>query len=206
MNLPIIIEDVQQALGITTDGKAGPETWLAIWRKLCPPSQEREAVLMGLKTDPRSEGHIITLHPQVQPMARALVHLADEHGICVKVIDGSRSYDEQDALYAKGRTPGDYSERVTNARGGESLHNFGIAFDVGVFDRDGTRYLAESPAYKAVGLLGQSLGLEWGGNWQTITDEPHFQLRPQWAKDISEGQLLQGLRGRVALGKDVFAA
>jgi peptidoglycan L-alanyl-D-glutamate endopeptidase CwlK len=128
-------------------------------------------------TDPRSEKSISTLLPEVRPLARALVHKASALGIQIRVISGFRTYEEQAALYAQGRTtPG---RVITNARPGYSNHNFGIAFDVGVFE--GSRYLGESPKYKAVGALGMDIGLEWGGSWKTLVDEPHFQLRPDWA-------------------------
>jgi len=46
----------------------------------------------------------------------------------LKLISGLRTYEEQDALYAQGRTaPG---PKVTNAPGGHSNHNFGLAFDM----------------------------------------------------------------------------
>ena len=48
------------------------------------------------------------------------------------------------------------------------ITNFGIAFDIGVFE--GSQYLGESSKYQAVGVLGMDLGLEWGGNWKTIVD------------------------------------
>ncbi len=101
----------------------------------------------------------------------------------------------------RGRTlPG---KKITNARGGYSNHNFGLAFDVGVFE--GNKYLGDSPKYKAVGVLGMELGLEWGGNWKTIVDQPHFQLRPQWASDLTERQMLAQLRERVSSGESLFA-
>lgn len=93
--------------------------------------------------------------------------------------------------------------KVTNARGGHSNHNFGIAFDVGVFE--GNQYLGESVKYKAVGALGMELGLEWGGNWKTLVDQPHFQLRPAWAADLSERDLLAELRARTAAGRHLLA-
>jgi hypothetical protein len=92
---------------------------------------------------------------------------------------------------------------VTNARGGFSNHNFGIAFDVGVFE--GASYLGESPKYKAVGALGMDLGLEWGGNWKTFVDEPHFQLRPKWAGDMKERDMVAELRTRKDAGKGAYA-
>ena len=125
---------------------------------------------------------------------------AAEHGITIKVISGTRSYAEQDALYAQGRTaPG---AKVTNARGGQSNHNFGIAFDIGIFE--GNRYLGDSPKYKAVGALGMDIGLEWGGSWKTIVDQPHYQLRPTWAKQMTEREMLAELRSRVAAGTAIF--
>src|SRR5205085_10929340 len=121
---------------------------------------------------------IASLVPEIQDTARTLVRMAAETGITIKIISGLRTYEEQDALFAQGRTtPGD---RVTNARGGFSNHNFGLAFDVGIFE-DG-KYVEESPDYKTVGQIGKSLGLAWGGDWKSIQDEPHFELRPIWAK------------------------
>ena len=202
MRLEDMICAVQQTLGVDVDGKAGPQTWSAIYARLVekkrsahPPTQPLAAV------DERSERTIATLLPELHPMARALVQKAASTGICIKILSGLRSYAEQDALYAQGRTaPGTI---VTNARAGSSNHNFGIAFDVGVFE--GTRYLGDSTKYKAVGALGVDLGLEWGGNWKTIVDQPHFQLRPAWAMDLSERDMLAEMRTRQAAGGPVFA-
>lgn len=202
MEIQKMIAAVQKSLGVTVDGKAGPETWGAIYAALVKPSiggKEPEDAVS--KVDERSEKVLATLLPEVRPYARSLVQKAAAAGITIRVISGLRSYEEQDALYAKGRTaPGG---KVTNARGGYSNHNFGIAFDVGVFA--GTKYLADSPHYKAVGALGMDLGLEWGGSWTSIVDQPHFQLRPAWAAGMPEREMLAALRRRVAEGEPVYA-
>ena len=153
MQIEAMIRAVQRALGITVDGLAGPETWGAIYGALVGAEEPADIVLneTGDRTNARSEAVIATLLPQVQPYARALFFKARDHGIAINIISGLRTYAEQDALYAKGRTaPG---RKVTNARGGYSNHNFGIAFDIGVFE--GSRYLPSSSKYKAVGVLGQ---------------------------------------------------
>ena len=197
MTIEEMIAAVQRELGVQVDGRAGPETWGAIYRRLVKPT----AAPAIDAVDERSESRIATLLPEVQPLARALVQQAAQHGIRIRIISGTRSYTEQDALHAQGRTaPG---TRVTNARGGHSNHNFGIAFDVGVFE--GNKYLGESVKYKAVGALGMELGLEWGGNWKTLVDEPHFQLRPAWAAGMSERELLAELRARTAAGRQLLA-
>ena len=194
MSLEQIIRAVQEALGVNADGKPGPETWQAIYNRICPEAQLPEP--LADKVDDRSERVIAKLLPEVQPYARALI--AKTAASCI--ISGLRTYDEQNDLYAQGRTkPG---KVVTNARGGYSNHNFGIAFDIGVFE--GSRYLDESPKYKAVGALGMDLGLEWGGNWKTIQDEPHFQLRPKWASDLSERDMLAEMRSKRDSGEGVY--
>jgi peptidoglycan L-alanyl-D-glutamate endopeptidase CwlK len=203
MTIENLISAVQRRLGLHVDGRAGPKTWEAIHVALMAPGQganDGAAPLDIQPVDSRSEKNIATLLPEVQPLARALVHKAALRGIQIKIINGFRTYQEQDQLYAQGRTaPG---KRVTNAKGGFSNHNFAIAFDVGVFE--GGKYLPESPHYKTVGLLGEELGLEWGGSWETIVDLPHFQLRPSWATECDETFMAE-LRRRVAEGEPLYA-
>jgi peptidoglycan L-alanyl-D-glutamate endopeptidase CwlK len=125
--------------------------------------------------DERSAKNIATLHPSLQPLATKLIETAVAQGITAKVISGLRSYQEQNELYAQGRTkPG---KIVTKAKGGQSWHNFGTAFDIGIFSDDGKKYYGESPHYKTCGKIGESIGLEWGGAWKSFKDEPHFQLK-----------------------------
>ena len=201
MKTEAMIRAVQQALGIEVDGKAGPQTWGAIYRHIVRPQASATVAFTGPRdqANARSERMIATLLPHVRPYARALYFKARDNGIAINIISGTRTHAEQDALYAQGRTTG--GEIVTNARGGYSNHNFGIAFDIGVFS--GNRYLPESPLYKAVGALGMELGLEWGGNWTSIVDQPHFQLRPAWASAMRDSAMLAELRRRTKLGESI---
>ncbi len=126
--------------------------------------------------DERSERNIATLKSEVQPLARQLIKRAVAQGINAKVISGSRTYAEQNELYAQGRTkPG---QIVTKARGGHSWHNFGLAFDIGIFSSDSKIYYGDSASYAMCGQIGKELGLQWGGDWQDFQDEPHFQYNP----------------------------
>lgn len=80
-----------------------------------------------------------------------------------------RTWQEQEALYAKGRTlPG---EIVTNARGGHSWHNFGRAVDVVFQKGDGISY--DGP-WDLLGPIGERLGFVWGGRWK-MRDLGHFE-------------------------------
>lgn len=202
MQITQMIEAIQNSLKVEVDGKPGPETWCAIYSALVKNTIGGQPPEFAIsKVDTRSEQNIATLLPEVHPIARALVQKAAVSGIQIQIINAFRTYAEQDVLYAQGRTaPGN---KVTNARGGYSNHNFGIAFDIGVFS--GTKYLPDSPKYKAVGVLGIDLGLEWGGNWTSIIDQPHFQLRPSWANALSERDMLAELRNRASIGSSVYA-
>ena len=126
----------------------------------------------------------ITLcHPRLQKLAAALVQKCAEQGLKIKIGETFRTVAEQDAFYAQGRTkPGN---KVTNARGSSysSFHQWGTAFDVCRADGRGAYYDADG-FFSRVGAIGVSLGLEWGGNWKSIPDKPHFQL-PDWGSGTS---------------------
>jgi peptidoglycan L-alanyl-D-glutamate endopeptidase CwlK len=152
--------------------------------------------------DARSSENLSGLHPRVQNLALILLQRALEAEIIIKIISGMRTIEEQDKIYAKGRTaPG---KIVTTKRGGFSNHNFGLAFDIGIFK--GKKYIEESPDYRSIGKLGESIGLVWGGSWKSFPDEPHFELRPEWAIEItSSDEYLSKLRGLAAQNKDFFS-
>ena len=110
-------------------------------------------------------------------------------GVCQRIISGTRSYAEQTALFRRGRF-GNPPPRVTNARGGQSNHNFGIAWDIGVFDQG--RYLTDSPRYAEIAELTRVPGLEWGGDWRTFTDQPHYQIATALPIDLVRQRFEQG--------------
>ena len=141
--------------------------------------------------DTRSEKNIQTLVPKAQDRARAFLQAVRAADINAKIIDGSRTFAEQDALFAQGRTkPG---KIVTKARGGFSNHNFGVARDIGIFE--GTKFLDDSMLYDKAGEIGMSLGLEWGGKFKSIIDKPHFQCKT--------GQTLAQLRQLKKAGQSI---
>lgn len=201
------IQSIQTILSVVPDGKFGAKSHAALDQLIVDSGDvEKAPEIIHLPpsvtaVDARSETNIRTLNIKVQGLARSLVQRAAEHGIVIIVTSATRSYDQQNALYEQGRSsPGNI---VTNARGGYSNHNFGIAFDVTVF-KEG-KPVWESPAYNVVGMLGKQLGLSWGGDWHSIQDDPHFELHPSWAKDESESSMLAELRKRHESGQDAFA-
>ena len=115
------------------------------------------------------------LHPRVSRAARQLVNAVEEElGIQLRIVQGLRTIEEQNALYAQGRTtPG---ERVTNARGGQSYHNYGLAFDVVEMNNGRANWNTTPANWNRIRDIGQRFGLEWGGSWTSFVDRPHFQM------------------------------
>ena len=137
--------------------------------------QESETIKNNLGGfDIRSESNIITQAPKVQALARKFLTIMKNNGLDVRIISGTRTYSEQDALYRKGRN-GNTEKRVTNARGGQSNHNFGLAWDIGLFEAG--RYITTDSKYKQLAPLVLNVlpELEWGGNWVSFPDTPHYQ-------------------------------
>lgn len=157
------------------DGLFGPKTDKAI---VLFEDKFDEIANKTARFDKRSEATIATLHPKAQEKAREFLKNVQGSGILgtvvIKLISGTRNFAEQADLFAQGRTkPG---KIVTNAGPGQSNHNFGIAWDIGLFK--GAEFLAESPLYKKVGAEGKKISsLEWGGDFASFVDMPHFQVK-----------------------------
>ena len=125
----------------------------------------------------------ITLcHPKLQQLAAKLLEECGQQGLQIKIGETLRTVAEQDELYAKGRTVPPIGKKyiVTNAPGSSysSYHQWGTAFDIYRNDGQGA-YYDNDGFFTKVGQIGVNLGLEWGGNWKSIVDKPHFQL-PDW--------------------------
>ncbi len=118
-----------------------------------------------------------TIYPRFLEMAGKALETAEAAGTTYIVTSGVRTVEEQDALFAKGRTaPGGI---VTKARGGFSAHNYGCGLDCtadGDHDKAGLQPDYHDAAYHDLGVGAGAFGLEWGGIWTTIHDLPHIQL------------------------------
>lgn len=111
------------------------------------------------------------LHPRVGNLARMLVAKAEDVGIDLLIFSTYRDAESQAALYAQGRSkPG---RIVTNAKGGDSYHNWRVAFDVVPLVNG--KAMWDGP-WEPIAAIGRSLGFEYGGDWVTFKDADHFQL------------------------------
>jgi peptidoglycan LD-endopeptidase CwlK len=177
------------------DGVWGPKTNAAdtAWELA-----HREAGYLTEDEGTRTAALLDTLLPIAHRQAvRCLIALRKTRGLFPRIISGTRTYDEQDRLFTQGRRGVRVERVVTYARGGQSNHNFGIAWDVGLFTAGGA-YITDDAAYAPLGDLWCPPGVEWGGNWSARKrDRPHYQLATGY--DIGE------LRRRFEAGEPLFA-
>lgn len=127
---------------------------------------------------------IDTLDERIRPLAKALIDECSKLGITIAITSGRRTIQQQNMLYAQGRTM--KGKIVTNAKGGSSPHNFGLAFDVVPLLKNGVpNWNAPLETWDCIGQQGKALGLTWGGDFKSLKDRPHFEL-PIWREVRAE--------------------
>lgn len=121
--------------------------------------------------DPVTDRRILTLHQKLQQPAFDFINdVEDQLTMTLRVTTALRSIDAQNRLYAQGRTT--EGKIVTNAQGGESYHNYGLAIDVAEIQGRSVNWDTD---WTAIAEIGISHGFAWGGNW-TTPDRPHFEM------------------------------
>jgi peptidoglycan L-alanyl-D-glutamate endopeptidase CwlK len=133
--------------------------------------------------DQKTLDRIKLMHPklikEVEEIYDEICQALTGRAIC-RFTSTLRTFAEQDALYAKGRTaPGGI---VTNAKSGFSVLNYGLALDI-VLIKDGNEAVWDTKTdfdkdgkadWIEVVEIFKQFGWEWGGNWK-FYDAPHFQ-------------------------------
>lgn len=135
--------------------------------------------------DKTTKDKIAIAHPKVRKELEDIVEHINTNLLTgeakVRITSTLRTWKEQEELYAQGRTkPG---PKVTNAKAGDSIHNFGLAADVVLiingktvswdtkkdWDKDKQSDWMEVVTYV------KSKGWKWGGDWISFKDMPHFE-------------------------------
>lgn len=111
------------------------------------------------------------LHPKVRAVFKAFIEEAETAlNVTLRIVQGLRTIKEQNDLYAKGRTaPG---KKVTNAKGGSSYHNYGLAIDLVEIKEGEANWNFK---YELLKPFADKYGLTWGGGFKKILDRPHFE-------------------------------
>jgi peptidoglycan L-alanyl-D-glutamate endopeptidase CwlK len=113
------------------------------------------------------------LAPPVKERVENFLNLCKENNIDLLVTSTYRDNESQQALYAQGRTTA--GKVVTNAKAGDSWHNWRCAVDVVPLVNGKPNWDGSDPVWAKIGELGNQAGLEWAGNWKTFKELAHFQ-------------------------------
>jgi len=132
--------------------------------------------------DKYSLERIAKLHPKLRHEVDQIYRELIRQRIPVRITDTLRTFEEQERLYAIGRTrPG---KIVTKAKAGQSYHNYGLALDFCLLTNNGREALWNRTAdlnlnqqadWDEVVSLFKHYGWEWGGDWASFKDYPHLQ-------------------------------
>lgn len=124
--------------------------------------------------DQHSIDRVALLHPKIrEDAANAITDAENELGIVLRVVQGYRTFEEQQAIYDQGRTkPGSI---VTYAAPGSSYHNYGLALDIAPLIKNGTA-LDWNYGFKNLVPSFAKYGFTWGGLFKHI-DADHFEKK-----------------------------
>lgn len=163
-----------------------------------------------MRLDPNSEARLAKVFPGLADKIRELAGAMANIGIEIRVTQGLRTNEEQDGLYAQGRTkPGPI---VTNCRGGHSYHNFGLAVDCVPDDVNIPGFQCDwnlmHPVWQQMVKFAELLGLNCGADWRTFKDWPHFQLTGRFPVGSPNEEIrnLYASGGLAAVWREVDAA
>ncbi len=108
-------------------------------------------------------------------------------GLDVKITQTLRDVEYQNYLFAQGRTRA--GEIITKVKGGDSFHNYGVAFDI-CKNVKGHEY-DDFEFFKKSGRIWTEMGGKWGGNFESFVDMPHFEFTGALSiKDFKSGKKL----------------
>lgn len=120
------------------------------------------------------------VHPLLLDKIGSIMIAMRELGFPMKLVSGVRTAEQQQELYAQGRTkPGPI---VTYLDGVKKKSNhqvkedgFGHAVDCAFLENGKPSWSLNLP-WKLYGEMAKTLGLKWGGDWKRFTDLPHVEL------------------------------
>ncbi|RZK41408.1 MAG: hypothetical protein EOO90_11465 [Pedobacter sp.] len=136
--------------------------------------------------DAHNEIMLSKMSKELMPFAKELIYLAKDQGIHVRLLSG---VDKE-------------SQSV------RSVCDFGLGFDIGVFDLTASGdliYNGNVLMYANIAKLAESIGLTWAVNQRTFMHQSRFELRPAWAFRMNENEMFNELKRRQEANLNLLA-
>ena len=121
------------------------------------------------------------LHPYFRDKVTELVRRCKAAGIRLAIVESYRTPSKQAEYFAMG-------PQYTNTGGGKSRHQYGVAVDV-VPLVNAKAVWNNRHLWRKIGMIGEQLGLRWGGRWRVLYDPGHFE----WSGDLSQEERQAGI-------------
>ncbi len=132
------------------------------------------------------------LHPYFRDRVLELIRICKSKGIELEVVETFRTHAKQNEYMSMGK-------KFTRSGGGRSKHQYGLAVDVVPVVGDSAQW-ANTHLWKKIGLVGEQLGLRWGGRWKHPYDPGHFE----WTNGITTAHLASGIFPKVPASEKTY--
>ncbi len=179
-----VIKEMQSKLSRNENHKPGIKTWKTLCKLIIGDAKTATQKSKNA-LDPHNESMLSEMAKELSPFAKELIYLSQEQGINVRILSG-----------------------MSNDEPASGIHNFGLTFDIGIFDQTTSGeliYNGNVLLYANVAKLAESIGLTWAVDQKTFSHQSRFELRPAWALRMNDKEMLNELQRRKAANLSLTA-
>jgi hypothetical protein len=163
------------------------------------PTRPLKDAVLDLTADTQlyaSASDFTNISQEIIPMVKRLINVCAANGFYVKIINRNtiiRKY-LMDQLSFDFVATQEATDQIKL-----SYHNHGLAFGIGIYESSASgklKYVDHDVLYDKVAKLGESLGFTWAGRQASMPNLRYFEFRPEWAKNISDNEMMNELYRR----------
>lgn len=180
-----MIKEVQHRLNLKEKNKPGIKTWKSLC-KLIIGNGRTATQKSNTELDPHNGNMVSAMTKELAPFAKELIYLSQEQGINVRILSDVNMNEDPEL----------------------SMRNFGLTFDIGIFDQTTSGeliYNGNLLLYANVAKLADSIGLTWAADQKTFLHQSRFELKPAWALRMNDNEMLIELKRRKEANLNLLA-
>ena len=147
--------------------------------------------------DPTAYHEIDNVSHEILPAIKMLISLCAEQGLFIKI--QNRSTMVRRYLMEKLDFDVTAAFEATKDLNNLTYSTFGLAFGVGIYESSASgslKYIDHKLLYDKVAKIGESIGLTWAGNHPSSSNLRYFEMRPTWANQMNDLDMVHELYRR----------